>query len=54
MEKAAFSKAKALFVSILDLDLRQKLVQCYIWFVAFCGAETWTHRGAGQKYLGSF
>jgi hypothetical protein len=49
--KAAFDK-KLLFVSELDLNLRKKLVKCYIW--SFYGAETWTLRKVDQKYLESF
>jgi hypothetical protein len=37
---AAFSKKKALFSSELDLNLKKKLVNCHIWSVALCGAET--------------
>jgi len=29
--KAAFNKKKALFTSRLGLDLRKKLLKCYIW-----------------------
>jgi len=29
--KAAFNKKKTLFTSTLDLELRKKLVKCYIW-----------------------
>ena len=42
------------FTSKLDLNLRKKLVKCYIWSMAFYGAETWTLRAADQKYLESF
>jgi len=52
--KAAFSKKKTLFTSKLDLNLRKKLIKCYIWSMALYGAETWTLRAADQKYLGSF
>ena len=52
--KAAFSKKKALFTSKLDLNLRKKLIKCYIWSMALYGAETWTLRAADQKYLESF
>jgi len=38
--KATFNKKKALFTSTLDLELRKKLVKCYIWSIALCGAET--------------
>ena len=30
MAKAAFDRKKALFTSMLDLELRKKLVKCYI------------------------
>ena len=52
--KAAFSKKKTLFTNKLDLNLRKKLIKCYIWNMAFYGAETWTLRAADQKYLESF
>jgi hypothetical protein len=51
MAKAAFNKKKALFTSKLDLNLRKKLVKCYIWSMALYDAETWTLRVADQKYL---
>ena len=54
MAKAAFNKKKTLFISTLDLNLRKKLVKCYIWSMALYGAETWTLWAADQKYLGSF
>jgi hypothetical protein len=53
MAKAAFNK-KILFNGKLDLNLRKKLVKCYIWSIALCGAETWTLRKIDQKYLESF
>jgi hypothetical protein len=53
MAKAAFSKKKTPFSSKLDLNLRKKLVKCYIWSIALCGAETWT-LFLDQKYLESF
>jgi hypothetical protein len=53
MAKAAFNK-KTLFTSKLHLNLRKKLVKCYIWSIALCGAETWTLRKVDQKYLESF
>ena len=40
MAKAAFNKKKTLFTSKLDLNLRKKLVKCYIWSMALYGAET--------------
>jgi len=49
MEKAAFSKKKTLFTSKMDLNLRKKLIKCYIWSMALYGAETWKLRAADQK-----
>jgi hypothetical protein len=54
LEKAAVSRKKTLSTSKLDLSLRKKLVKCYIWSVAFCGAATWTLRKLDQIYLESF
>ena len=54
MAKAAVNKKKTLFTSKLDLNLRKKLVKCYIWSMALYGAETWTLRAADQKYLERF
>jgi hypothetical protein len=34
--------AKALFTSKMSLELRKKLIKCYIWSIALYGAETWT------------
>ena len=48
MAKAAFNKKKTLFTSKLDLNLRKKLVKCYIWSMVLYGAETWTLRAADQ------
>jgi hypothetical protein len=38
----------------LYLNLRKKLVKCYIWSVALYGVETWTLRAVDQKHLESF
>jgi hypothetical protein len=38
----------------MDLELRKKLVKCYIWNIALYGAETWTLRAVDQKQLESF
>jgi hypothetical protein len=54
MAKAAFNKKKAHFTSTLDLELRKKLVKCYIWNIALYGAGTWTLRAVDQEHLGSF
>jgi hypothetical protein len=54
MAKAAFNKKRALFTSKMDLELRKKLVKCYIWSIALYVAETWTFWIADQKHLESF
>jgi hypothetical protein len=53
MAKAAFNKKRALFASKMDLELRKKLVKCYIWSVALYGAETLTLPAVDQKHLES-
>ena len=53
MAKAAFNE-KNLFTSKLDLNLRKKLVKCYVWSMALYVAETWTLRATDQKRLESF
>jgi len=50
MTKTAFNK-NALFTSKMDLNLRKKLVKCYIWSIALYGVETWTLQKVDQKYL---
>jgi hypothetical protein len=39
MALAALNKKRALFTSILDMELRKKLVKCYVWSIALYGAE---------------
>jgi hypothetical protein len=48
--KAVFNKKKILFTSKLKVNLRKKVVKCYIRSMAFYGDEIWTH----QKFLESF
>jgi len=54
MAKAAFNKKRTLFTSTLDLELRKKLVKCYVWSIALYGAETWTLRAVDHRHLESF
>jgi hypothetical protein len=54
MAKAAFNKKRTLFTSTLNLELRKKLVKCYIWSIALYGAETWSLWAVNQKHLESF
>jgi len=52
--KVAFNKKRALFTGTLDLELRKKLVKCYIWSIALYGAETGTLRTVDQKQMRNF
>jgi hypothetical protein len=38
----------------LDLELRKKVMKCYVWSMALYGAETWTLRAVDQVHLVSF
>ena len=42
MAKAAFNKKKTHFNSKFHLNVRKKLVKCYVWSMALYGVETWT------------
>jgi hypothetical protein len=53
MAKATFNKKRNLFTSTLELELRKKLVKCYVWSTALYGAETWTLWAVDQKGLES-
>ena len=54
MAKAAFNKKRALFTSTLGIKLRKKLVKCYIWSIALCGAETLDASGSRSETPGKF
>ena len=54
MVTAAFDNRRALVTDGLCLKLRKKLVKCYSWSTALCGAENWTLRTVDQNYLESF
>ena len=50
MDKAQLNRKKTLFTSKMDLNIRQKLLNCCIWNIAVYGAETCTLRELDQKY----
>jgi hypothetical protein len=54
MAKAAFNKKRTLFFFFFDLELRKKIMMCYVWGLALYGAETWTLRAVDQKHPGKF
>ena len=49
--KEAFNRKISLLTSKLKIDLRKKLVRCYM---ALYGSETWTLRKLERKFLESF
>ena len=52
--KEPFNRKMSLLTSKLNIDLKKKLVRCYVWSIALYGAETWTLRKLDRKYLESF
>ena len=52
MANETFNKMKTLLTSRLDLNLRKKLVNCYVWSRALYGAETWTLRESRSEIPG--
>jgi hypothetical protein len=54
MAKAAFTIKKILFTSKLDLNLRNKLVNCYLLSIAFKVLNIGQFRTVDWKYLESF
>jgi hypothetical protein len=54
MAKAAFNKKKTLVTSKMDLNLSKKLVKCYIWSIALCGAETCNTSESRSEIPGKF
>jgi hypothetical protein len=54
MAKMTFNMKEILFTTKLDLNVNDKLVNCYIWSIALYSAETWTFREVYQKYSAIF
>jgi hypothetical protein len=52
--KSRLVMAKAAFDNVKTLNLRKKLVECYVWSIDFYGAEMWTLQKVDQKYLQNF
>ena len=50
-QKLHLTRRRIFFTNKLDLNLRKKLVKCYVWSMALYGAETWTLRETDQKCL---
>ena len=54
IEKEAFNRKMSLLTSKLNIELKKKLVRCYVWSIALYGSEAWTPRKLERKYLESF
>jgi hypothetical protein len=52
--KEAFNRKMSLLTSKLNIELKKKMVRCYVWSIALYGSETWTIRKLECKYLESF
>jgi hypothetical protein len=52
--KAASTRKWLFFACTMDLEVRKKLVNCYIWSIALYGAESWKLWAVAQKNLESF
>jgi hypothetical protein len=48
--KEAFNRKLSLLTSKLNIELKKKLVRCYVWSIALYGLENWTLRKLEQKY----
>jgi hypothetical protein len=51
MANAAFNRQMSLFTSKVNVNLRNKLMKCYIRTTALYGAEKRTRRKVDQKHL---
>ena len=54
LAKQAFVNLKEFFKSGVNLSLKKRLLECYVWSVVLYGSETWTLSKAMQARLGSF
>jgi hypothetical protein len=52
--KQAFNRKISLFTNKLNIELKKKLVRCYVWSIDLFGSETWTLRKLERKYLENF
>ena len=52
--KEEFNRKISLFISMLNIEFKKKLVRCYVWSISLYGSDTWTLRKLERKYLESF
>ncbi|KAJ4449321.1 hypothetical protein ANN_00719 [Periplaneta americana] len=49
MAKEAFNRKRSIFCGPQEKELKTRLVKCFVWSMAFHGAETWTLRRGEEK-----
>ena len=54
MGKEAFNKKRKVLCSSMDLELRKRLVKCYVWSVMLYGCETWTMGRKDKDRINAF
>ena len=54
MAKDAFNRKTSLLTRKLSIELKKKLVTCYVWRIDLYGSEAWKLRKLDCKYLESF
>ena len=47
--KETFNRKRIIFCRPLEKELRKRLVKCFMWSVAYYGAETWTLQRDGMS-----
>ena len=47
--KEALNRKMSLVTSKLNIDLKKKLVGCYVWSIALYGSEIWTTKKIGVE-----
>ena len=52
--KKHLTEKKLIFTRKLNIELRKRLVGCYVRSIALYGSETWKLRELEQKYLECF
>jgi hypothetical protein len=51
ISKEAFNRKMSLLICKLNIELKKKLVRCYVWSITLYGSENWTLRELERKYL---
>ena len=48
----AFNRKMSLLTSKLNIELKTKVIRCYVWSIALYGSETWTLKKIGTEVFG--